>query len=297
MKINILFVLVTLALGSLSSPLAVNAQSNSAVFSVSSLRAQGREGAIAQVNVYPYATGSTVINFRPTGEKVRQVSLGGSPLLLSSDDPDCLSSTSKRSSEACAATLIYLQQKPPGQMTAHPGKTRMTVSTDKNLYLFEVVLTSGTPKYTVVEIQPNQPRDRSTLTSIEQIAVLNRGFLVATKKKYLLNPELNHRIRNFLSLAQTEPSLSQAASQAGVSMDVVRKLEQLGRQTPATSSSTPTNYESLNFTTEQEFSPLPIGENSKVSRERNKTVFFEKVTNPSPLPPIPFPIPSNPFPK
>jgi len=284
MKIYSPFVVTALLLGSLSSPLGANAQSNSAVFSVSSLRAQGREGAIAQVNVYPYATGSTVINFRPTGEKVRQVSLGGSPLLLSSDDPDCLSSTSKRSSDACAATLIYLQQKPPGQMTALPKQTRMTVSTDKNLYLFEVVLTNGTPKYTVVEIQPNQPRERNPLTSIDQIAVLNRGFIVATKKKYLLNPELNRRIRNFLSLAQTEPSLTEAATSAGISMDVVRKLEQLGRQTPASSSSTTTSYESLNFTSPRKLSPLP-----SIDEKLN-------INNPPPLPPSPFPMPSNPFP-
>lgn len=278
MKTSIPVTIIALALGSLLVPLGANAQSTPAVFSVSSHRAQGKEGSLVRVNIYPYVTGSTVLNFRSTGEKVRQVSIGGTSLLLSSDDPDCLSSTSsERSSEACAATLLYLQQKPPGQTIAHAGKTRMTVSTDKNLYLFEVVLSSGNPKYTVIEIQPERPRESKPLTSIEQITLLNRGFVVATRKKYLLNPELNRRIRNFLLLAQTESSLPNAATKAGISMNVVRKLEQLGRQASISSSITQTNKKPSNVTSKRKFVPFP--------------------PNPFPFPPKPLPFPPKPFPR
>jgi hypothetical protein len=212
-----------------AAPLSAHAQEvHRAVFAVSSSRATGKEGAIVQVHVYPHAAGATTINFRPTGEKIRQISVGGTSLLVSSDDPDCLSSNAKGGSEACSATILYLQQK-----SGTAGKTRMTVLTDERLYLFEVVLTTGTPQYSIVEILPDSPSTSEQAVDRQRLATLERGFEAASQERYLLNPELNRRIRQFLSLARTGEALESAASEAGISMAVVRKLEELGKSNPS----------------------------------------------------------------
>lgn len=203
-------------------------ETHRAVFAVSSSRATGKEGAIVQVRVYPHAAGATTINFRPTGEKIRQISVGGTSLLIGSDDPDCLSSNAKGGSEACSATILYLQQK-----SRTVGKTRMTVLTDENLYLFEVVLATGTPQYSIVEILPDIPSIRDRAADNDRLALLKRGFEEATSKQYLLNPELNRRLRQFLALARTGEPLEAAAYKAGISMAVVRKLEELGKSIPS----------------------------------------------------------------
>ena len=177
-----------------------------------------------------FNTGSTIINFRPTKEIVHQVSLVDSSLLLSSDDPDCLSSTvAQRSSDSCSATLLYLQQKPKEAVpsSGRIGSTRMSVVTDHNIYVFQVILSSDSPVYSVVEIQPSS-RQYTPLISLAQITALVKGFQVAVSEQYVNNPEFNSRLRRFLEVVRTEKSLESAAAKAGISMDVVRKLEELG---------------------------------------------------------------------
>lgn len=194
-------------------------------------RARGIEEHIAEIKVYPYDTGSTIVNFRPTQEVIRQVSLVGSSLMLSSDDPDCLSSEGRGASEACSATLLYLQQKPREAVPASQriSKTRMNVVTDKNIYTFQITLDSGFPAYSIVEIQPEE-KQYSPLISIDQITALTKGFQVAEAEQYLNNPELNSRLRQFLEIVRTEQSLEAAAAKARISMNAVNKLLELGNQ-------------------------------------------------------------------
>ena len=222
-------ILTTVVTGILAS-MALPALAQEAILRVPYRRARGIESKVVEVKVYPYKTGATVINFRPTQEKIRQVTLGGASLSLSSDAPGCLSSESKGSSEACSATVLYLQQKIPE--TIHPAQktqaTRMTVLTDKNMYFFQIeLLSSGYPVYSMVEIQP-ELRQYAPLISLDQITTLIKGFKVAAEKEYLNNPELNRRVRNFLEMVRTEQSLESAAAKAGISMKVVNKLYELG---------------------------------------------------------------------
>ena len=219
---------VTTILTSLYASVAIPVLAQEAIMRVPARRARGIESKVVEVKVYPYSTGSTIINFRPTGEKIRQVSLVADSLLLSSDDPDCLSSQAKQSGQACAATLLYLQQKP--QKTV-PNSTRMSVLSDQNIYVFQIVLSSGTPTYSVVEIQPDT-RQYTPLVSLEQITTLVKGFQVAVEQQYVSNPEFNSRIRKFLDLARSEKTLESAAAQAGISMEVVQKLQELGNRQP-----------------------------------------------------------------
>lgn len=223
--------IMSTVLTSLMVAVAAPVMATEAVVRIPARRARGIESKVVEVKVYPYKTGSTIINFRPTQERIRQVSLGGGSLLLSSDDPSCLSSESKGSGEPCEATLLYLQQKPKEAVPSSQriSSTRMTVLTDKNIYVFQVVLSSGTPIYSVVEIQPDT-RQYTPLISFKEISNLVNGFKVASEQQLLNNPEFHQRIRKFLEIVRTEESLESAAVKAGISMDVVQKLKELGSQ-------------------------------------------------------------------
>ncbi len=223
--------LIFLSLASVSLPSYSFA--SEAVHKVSTRRARGIEKKVVEVKVYPFKTGATILNFRPTSEKVRQVSVVGSALLMSSDDPACLSSNAGRSSgEICSATLLYLQQKPEESVPVSERitKTRMSVITDQNIYLFDVVLAKGEPEYSVVEVYPQNQNSSSEVVSINDITVLLSGFKVAVAEGYVNNPEFNRRLRLFLDLIRTEKTLESAAKKAGISMEAVSKLRELGLQ-------------------------------------------------------------------
>lgn len=221
--------ILSTVLTSLMVAVALPVMATEAVVRIPARRARGIESKVVEVKVYPYKTGSTIINFRPTQERIRQVSLGGGSLLLSSDDPSCLSSESKGSGEPCKATLLYLQQKPKEAVPSNQriSSTRMTVLTDKNIYVFQVVLDYGTPIYSVVEIQPDT-RQYTPLISLKEIGNLVNGFKLASEQQLLNNPEFQQRIRKFLEIIRTEESLESAAVKAGISMEVVQKLKELG---------------------------------------------------------------------
>ena len=229
-QINVMFqkTIGITVLSSILASLTLPVLATEAIHIVPAHRARGVESKLVVVKVYPYNTGSTIINFRRLREKIRQVSLGGASLFLSSDDPDCLSSMSKRSGQACEATLLYLQQKPKEAVTPTQriGTTRMSVVTDKNIYVFQIVLASGSPTYSVVEIQPDRI-EQSPLVSIEEITTLIKGYEVAVEREYI-NTQLKSRLRRFLEIVKTEKSVESAAVKAGISMEVVHKLEELG---------------------------------------------------------------------
>ncbi|WP_036488302.1 hypothetical protein [Myxosarcina sp. GI1] len=204
-----------------------------AIERVPARKAKGIEAKVVEINIHPYDSGSTIVNFRPTQEKIRQVSLVGSSLFLSSDDPECLSSLPESGGRPCQATLLYLQRKPvelvPKERKVE--RTRMSVITDENIYVFDIVLSDRQPTYSVVEILAEN-RQYTPLVSIEQITNYRRGFQVAVSERYLNNPELHNRLRNFINLVRTENTVEAAAAKAGISMKVVRKLEELGNRQP-----------------------------------------------------------------
>ena len=223
--------IMSTVLTSLMLAVASPVMATEAVVRIPARRARGIESQVVEVKVYPYKTGSTIINFRPTQERIRQVSLGGASLFLSSDDPSCLNSESQGGGEPCSATLLYLQQKPDEAVPSSQriNSTRMSVLTDRNIYIFQVVLSSGTPTYSVVEIQPD-PNQYTPLISLSEITSLINGYKVAAERELLNNPEFHQRVRQFIEMVKTEESLDSAAAKAGISMDVVRKLKELGSQ-------------------------------------------------------------------
>ena len=221
------------------SPLLLTALQASAqskvqpVRSVSAQQAQGLAGEIVEVKVHPARWGNTVLNFRPTNESVRQVSLGiPERITLSSDDPECLSSEASRSGrERCEASVLYLQQS-PGSEKEPIAASRMTILTDKHLYLFKLLLTNSAPEYYALEIKPENQPAQAALTTLEQLETLLRGVKVATERNYLANPELAGRVQHFIQLLREGKEIETSANSAGISLNAVRKLEQLGQSTP-----------------------------------------------------------------
>ena len=229
------------------SPVLAQEQSQSPVFTIPARRAQGLSGSIVQVKVYP-GFGHTIINFRPTGERVRQVTLGdSSKVALNSDDPGCLVHKIENESEErrCNATVLYLRQinLPPKVQAAMLAsglptapKTRLTVLTDNDYpYIFEIIYALGSPEYSVVTIKPEvpqspRPRTLPTLTvpAINRPEILSKGYQVALERQ-TVPLELDTRIRNFLSLVRSGTPVEQAAQLAGISMQVVSKLAELGQ--------------------------------------------------------------------
>lgn len=222
-------------------------QTRSPVLTVPARRAQGLAGTIVPIKVHP-GFGQTLINFRLTGERVRQVTLGdSSKVTLSSDDPECLTSkapddNSINGAVRCNATVLYLKRidlpKKIQQALIDTGlptapKTRLTVLTDnKNPYIFEIVYASGEPEYSVVAIEPDVTPERFDTFSVPQLNTFNRetlsrGYQVALERR-TIPQELNSRITNFLTLIQIGNPVEQAASKSGISMQVVYKLLELG---------------------------------------------------------------------
>lgn len=219
-------------------------------------RAQGIYGEIVKIKLSPgYGVN---LNFRPTGEFVRRATLGDpSKATLSFDDPNCRamqsvqtdsSSSSREENSSCRATLIYLrpidQLKIPGIPTA--PSTLLTVTTDNNLYHFLVTYAQpkSPPEYFTVTIQPDVTQKTSLApnnsTTSTQLKTFQSGLQVAIDQGYITNDdEIASRITNFLTLISVGREISEAASQSGVSIKLVFKLAELGRQQSVTNSIDP----------------------------------------------------------
>ncbi len=194
-------------------------------------RALGRSGPVARIDVYP-RVGYTIINFREafgeTNEKIRQVTLGDSnPIDVTSDDPACISNLKLYSSgdTACSASLLYV--KVDNDAVENLQQTRLTVLTDNHLFLFDLILRQkGEPKGFNIKPLPTS-HTRSEKVAIEQIEHLYLGYASAIDKG-IVSEALAHRIHHFLVYARAGKALTEAAAEAGVSMDLVRKLSSLG---------------------------------------------------------------------
>lgn len=196
--------------------------------SISSEQAKGLGTSLVKITTV--SNHPTIINFRSTGEKIRQIVLGEfSQIAVSSDDPQCLAlpnQAANRGKRSCQATILYIQRNP--QVLAKAQKnTRLTVLTDESLYLFEIVYNPKNPD-SVVEILPEKPlTDVAILPKADLYYVLLRGYRVANERK-LLTPELSRQIERLLSSIKAGQTLEEAATSAGISLEAAEKLEELG---------------------------------------------------------------------
>ena len=189
------------------------------------------------------------ISFIPTGEIVEKVWLDN-PSFATLDMDGCLvsfggsDSRSHSQENQCqqnGAKVLHLRRINPINFPGLPrtNSTLLTVVTNSSygqrLYLFQVAIGSDDPQYYTLEIVPNSPasgntRYRSIVDSTLDWQVFNRGLAVANSRGLVYPGQpLYTRIQNFLRSVQAGEEIESAASTSGISMDLVRRLGELGR--------------------------------------------------------------------
>ncbi|MEL7051376.1 MAG: hypothetical protein AAFV85_11110 [Cyanobacteria bacterium J06634_6] len=198
-----------------------------------------------QTTVALYRGQGVTLNFRPTGETVQRAWLDDpSQTTLDFDDANCSTSDA---AQRCAASVIHLRRINridfPGLPAANV--TSLTVLTDSNLYSFRLTFPdSGSPSYTVLnieqEIEPESEAEGSPtlqqpqLTQTEGIAAIEQGLEVARFRDLIATDDpLWQRTQNFLALVREGASVRLAASQSGISQELIIQLIELGQTTPS----------------------------------------------------------------
>lgn len=191
------------------------------------------------------------LSFIPTGETVEKVWLDN-PAIATLDADGCLSglggsgiqASSNQQQGQCesqGATVLHLRQINPLNFPNLP-KTNSTLltaitrgKTGRHVYLFRIALGSNKPKYHTVEVVPptitaTVPKYRSVVDSATDWQLMSRGLAVAEQKLLVKRSQpLWNRIQNFLIAVKGGEQIESAAAASGVSLNLVRRLEQLGR--------------------------------------------------------------------
>lgn len=275
-------------------PFGLPAQANtisSSVRRVSISEATGQSGASPPTIELSPGYGVN-ISFIPTGEIVEKVWLDN-PSFVSLDVDGCLiglgsaGSRSQSGEKQCqqkGAKVLHLRRINPVNFPGLP-KTNSTLltavtnsSSGQRLYLFRVTQGSSKPQYHTLEIVPNSRADGNTsygssVYSNSDLQVFNRGLTVAVSRGLVHQGQpLYKRIQNFLRLVQAGKEIELAASTSGISIDLVRRLGELGRAVQGrgdaesggrgnrsqTGIDTPPDFKRLNFRFRRGFIPVEL---------------------------------------
>lgn len=219
------------------------ALSQPAVQKILSSQAQGLDGPISTLTVWPGA--GTNLSVIPTGETIRKVILDDpSQIGLDFDGPMCVvqsNSDSAKSCEKSAASVIHLRRTTKlnfKQLPKAKSRTLLTVVTEettgkKKVYPFWVSLGTGEPQYQTLAIYPDvQPQEAPQALSVlpqVQLARIAQGLEVARSQGLIYSQQpLWGKMQRFMGLVQSGESMPAAAQQSGVSMALVTKLSELG---------------------------------------------------------------------
>jgi hypothetical protein len=196
------------------------------------------------------ATGQTVkvwaghgvsISFYRTEEVIKKIWLDD-PSKFVIDVDGCLEGLGRCSKEGTGAGLIHLRRietvKIPGLPQATYG-THLTVITEsgstKKSYHFRIVPGTGKPEYSQLEIIGDSSNDRelrqpkADYTAISDSKYIAKGMQFALSKQWITSDTpLWERLTKLVELRSLGEELTIAASNAGVSMQVVEKLMRLG---------------------------------------------------------------------
>ncbi|MBD1922592.1 hypothetical protein H6F77_16100 [Microcoleus sp. FACHB-831] len=228
------------------------------------LAAENSTGAVRRVSISE-ATGSTGgkpvlielspgygvnLSFIPTGETVEKVWFDN-PAIATLDVDGCLSglggsgmggfSFQQAQCQYQGATVLHIRQIAPLNFPNLP-KTNSTLLTaithgrnGRHVYLFRVVLGGNNPKYHTVEVVPTTitatlTRYDPAVPGVTDWQLMNRGLTVAEQKRLIRRSQpLWNRIQNFLARVKDGEQVESAAAASGVSLNLVRRLEELGR--------------------------------------------------------------------
>ena len=184
------------------------------------------------------------ISFIPTGETVQKVWFDN-PSFATLDADGCLSGLGgqQRECQRNSVSVLHLRLINPLTFPGLPktNSTLLTVITSgkagRHVYLFQVAKGSArSPQSYTIEITPRPEttshvtRYRSVVESVLDWQTLQRGLTVAQQKGLIRqNQPLWNRIQNFLLRVKAGESVEPAAVASGISLDLVRRLEELGK--------------------------------------------------------------------
>lgn len=199
------------------------------------------------------------ISFIPTGETVEKVWLDD-PSWVTVDVDGCLPGLSNSNCERSGANVLHLRRiKPlnfPGLSRAPGGSSLLTVvargSSGRRVYLFRIAKASETQYHTVEIVNENQilppqtapvtitntRRNVNTVTTNSNQTVdsqtysqIERGMQVVVERRLLRRGSpLWYRISYFLSRLKEGYPLEQARVDSKISVDLVNRLHQLGKE-------------------------------------------------------------------
>ena len=179
--------------------------------------------------------GGVLIDFAPTDERITKISI---------DDPSrivvdhCLVTKSCNDPPSPVIRLfrssgINFQDIPAAKVTMLSVET---IDAQGNYHSYPFPVTIGTGRSLISKILIEEEdatgspfhtgtvaRNRVTPT------IIALGVEEAEAKSFLVDPQLKARIRNYLALMKSGMSSTKAASRAGISVDLVAKLVQLGQ--------------------------------------------------------------------
>lgn len=225
----------------------------SAVRRVSIPQATGQTGAMPVLIELSPGYGVN-ISFIPTGETVEKVWFDN-PAIATLDVDGCLSGLGGSSNQQAqcqyqGATVLHLRRINSFNFPNLP-KTKSTLltaitygRTGRHIYLFQVALGDTSPKYHTIEVVPavtaTATKYRSVVDSVTDWQLFNRGLTVAEQKRLVLRSQpLYGRIQNFLFRVKGGEQIESAAAASGVSLSLVRRLEELGRSDVSVPASQP----------------------------------------------------------
>lgn len=198
-------------------------------------QASGNKGTLQIVNVW---NGHGVsISFYKTGETIKRVWIDDpSQILLDSDG--CLQGINE-DCETSGARLLHLRRINRLNIRGLPKvwATHLTIITEsprgRKSYHFKVAPASNKPQYSQIAIVPDfKPQRQKPIRKTPRIntANISRGINRAVRDGLVSkNDELYKRVKKLIyTINNGESDLQTAASKAGVSMQLIRRLQELG---------------------------------------------------------------------
>ena len=196
------------------------------------------------------APGAGVNIMVPPGEIIQKAWLDN-PAFVTLDADGCLEGTAKKCEVNRPATLVHLKLIESLNFEGLPASFHSLLTLVSNgsggsqVYLFKIHPSDKVGYYTVQIVGGNSNASRSSPTvsntvlqstanpsvSTISIAGIERGMQVALGRSLLISgSQLWNRINDFLSRVKAGQSPEMAMRAAGISQDLVMKLQQLGSQ-------------------------------------------------------------------
>lgn len=207
----------------------------------------GENAQLQTVQVWPGHGVS--ISFFKTEETIKRIWLDD-PSRFLIDVDGCLEGLSRSNCRNPGAGMVHIRRindvKIPGMPKATNG-AHLTIVTEsqqgtRSHYHFRIVAGGGTPQYSSLEIvsdrqetqQQQLPKPQPNATAIANSSLLARGMQVALANNWIeTDSPLWQKLNIFIENLQSgKHDMTTAATNAGVSMRLVRRLIQLGTPAP-----------------------------------------------------------------